>query len=62
VIEDHVWVGTKVTCLKGVHVSRDSVVAATTTLCKDYNIPNVIIGGVPGKIIKTDGNWSSDRV
>ena len=43
VIEDHVWVGTKVTCLKGVRVSRDSVVAATTTLCKDYDTPNVII-------------------
>ena len=62
VIEDHVWVGTKVTCLKGVRVSRDSVVAATTTLCKDYNIPNVIIGGVPGRIIKTDVNWSNERI
>ena len=62
VIENHVWVGTKVTCLKGVRVSRDSVVAATTTLCKDYNTPNVIIGGVPGRIIKTDVNWSSDRI
>lgn len=61
VIEDHVWVGTNVTCLKGVHVSRDSVVAATTTLCKDYDTPNVIIGGVPGKIIKTDVNWTSER-
>lgn len=62
IIEDHVWVGTKVTCLKGVHVSRDSVVAATTTLCKDYDAPNVIIGGVPGRIIKTDINWSCERI
>ena len=62
IIEDHVWVGTKVTCLKGVHVSRDSVVAATTTLCKDYDAPNVIIGGVPGRIIKTDINWSHERI
>ena len=62
VIEDHVWVGTKVTCLKGVRVSRDSVVAATTTLCKDYDTPNVIIGGVPGRIIKTDINWSNERI
>ncbi|MBQ8183152.1 MAG: hypothetical protein IJ025_04555 [Clostridia bacterium] len=62
VIEDHVWIGTKVTCLKGVRVSKDSVVAATTTLCKEYNTPNVIIGGVPGRIIKTDVNWTSDRI
>lgn len=62
VIEDHVWFGTKVTCLKGVHVSKDSIVAATTTLCKDYPLPNVIIAGVPGKIVKTDVNWSSERL
>ena len=62
IIEDHVWVGTKVTCLKGVHVSRDSVVAVTTTICKDYDAPNVIIGGVPGRIIKTDINWSCERI
>jgi acetyltransferase-like isoleucine patch superfamily enzyme len=62
VIEDHVWIGTKVTCLKGVRVSRDSIVAATTTLCKEYDEPNVVIGGVPGKIIKRDVNWSHDRI
>lgn len=61
-IEDHVWIGTKVTCLKGVHVSRDTIVAATTTLCKDYATPNVIIGGVPGRIIKTDVSWSDERI
>lgn len=62
IIDDHVWIGTKVTCLKGVHVSKDSIVAATTTLCKDYNIPNVIIAGVPGKIIKTDVTWDKERL
>lgn len=62
IIEDHVWIGTKVTCLKGVRVSSDSVVAATTTLCKKYDTKNVVIGGVPGKIIKTDVNWTSERI
>jgi len=61
-IDDHVWIGTKVTCLKGVHVSKDSMVAATTTLCKTYDAPNAIIAGVPGKIIKTGINWTSDRI
>lgn len=61
IIEDHVWIGTKVTCLKGVRVSRNSVVAATTTLCKDYDLRNVVIAGVPGKIIKQDINWSEAR-
>ena len=62
VIEDHVWVGTRVTCLKGVRVSRDSIVAATTTLCKDYGTPNAIIAGVPGRIVKTDVNWGNERI
>ena len=62
VIEDHVWIGTKVTCLKGARVSKDSIVAATTTLCKNYSQKNVIIGGVPGKIIKTDVNWAPERI
>ena len=44
VIEDHVWIGTKVTCLKGVRVMEDSVVAATTTLCKQYGEKNAVIG------------------
>ena len=62
IIDDHVWFGAKVTCLKGVHISKDSIVAATTTLCKDYDKSNVIIAGIPGKIIKTDINWSIDRI
>lgn len=62
VIEDHVWIGTKVTCLKGVYISEDSIVAATTTLNKEYKTKNVIIGGVPGKVIKTDVNWAAERI
>ena len=62
IIEDHVWVGTRVTCLKGVRVSKNSIVAATTTLCKKYDTENVVIGGVPGKIIKTGVNWKSERI
>ena len=61
-IDDHVWIGTKVTCLKGVHVSENSIVAATTTLCKDYAMPNVVIAGVPGKIVKKDVNWCTERI
>lgn len=61
VIENHVWIGTKVTCLKGVRVSENSVVAATTTLCKEYNESNVVIAGVPGKIVKHQINWSNER-
>lgn len=62
VIDNHVWIGTKVTCLKGVHVSEGSVVAATTTLCKEYDEKNVLIAGVPGKVIRTGINWTKQRI
>lgn len=61
-IGNHVWIGTKVTCLKGVCVADNSIVAATTTLCSDYSQENVVIGGVPGKIIKTGVNWDNERI
>lgn len=62
IIGDHVWIGTRVTCLKGVHVAKDSVVAATTTLCKHYNEENVVIAGVPGRVVKTGVNWTHERI
>lgn len=62
VIGDHVWIGTKVTCLKGVHVPENCIVAATTTLCGRYDQKNAVIAGVPGKIVKTGVNWSPERL
>lgn len=62
IIDNHVWVGTKVTCLKGVYVSCNSIVGATTTLCKKYKEQNCIIAGTPGKVLKTGINWCSKRL
>jgi acetyltransferase-like isoleucine patch superfamily enzyme len=61
-IDDHVWIGMRVTCLKGVCVAADSVVAATTTLCKKYDEKNAVICGVPGRVVRTGVNWCHDRV
>ncbi|MBE6756971.1 MAG: acyltransferase [Ruminococcaceae bacterium] len=62
VIEDHVWIGTKVTCLKGTRVAKNSIVAATGTLSREFTEENVVIGGVPGKVIKTGVNWTAKRL
>ncbi|MBR2930502.1 MAG: acyltransferase [Clostridia bacterium] len=62
VIGDHVWIGTKVTCLKGVHVADNSVVAATTTLVKAYGEENAVIAGVPGRVVKTGVSWCKSRI
>ena len=45
VIGNHVWIGTKVTCLKNVRVADNCIVGACTLLCKQYNTSNCILGG-----------------
>lgn len=59
-IGDHVWIGNKVIILKGSIVSTDSVVGAGTLVNKAFK-PNVIIAGVPGKVVRDDINWDSAR-
>lgn len=50
VIEDYVWLASRVTILPGVTVGRGAVVAAGAIVTKDVP-PLAIVGGVPAKII-----------
>lgn len=61
-IGNHVWIGTRVICLKNTLVEDNSVVAAGSLLCKQYGQQNCIIGGVPGKIIRQNINWNIQRL
>ena len=50
-IGDRVWIGSSAVITKGVTIGNGSVVAAGAVVTKD--VPeNVIVGGVPAKIIK----------
>ena len=50
-IGKHVWIGIRVTILKGVHIGDGAIIAAGAVVTK--NVPkNCIVGGVPAKIIK----------
>jgi acetyltransferase-like isoleucine patch superfamily enzyme len=50
-IGNNVWIGDKVTILKGVTIGDNVVIAANAVVTKD--IPsNVIAGGVPAKVLK----------
>ncbi|HEY9049612.1 MAG TPA: acyltransferase [Ohtaekwangia sp.] len=51
VIEDHVWVASRVTILKGVTVGEGSVIAAGAVVTKDVP-PYSVVAGVPAKVIK----------
>ncbi|AQG81396.1 acetyltransferase [Spirosoma montaniterrae] len=50
IIEDHVWVASRVTILPGVRIGRGSVIASGAVVTKDVP-PMSIAGGVPAKII-----------
>ena len=51
VIEDNVWIGANVVVMPGVTIGKHSVVAAGSVVTKDVP-PDVIVGGVPAKIIR----------
>ena len=50
-IGDRVWIGSNATVLSGVTVGDNSIVAAGAVVSKDVP-PNVIVGGIPAKIIR----------
>lgn len=55
-IGNHVWIGTRVTVLKGVTIGNDVVVAAGTVVNRD--VPDgCLVAGVPCKIVKRNIKW-----
>lgn len=51
VLEDDVWLGARVTVLKGVTIGRGAVVAAGAVVTKDV-APRTVVGGVPARLIR----------
>lgn len=60
IIEDDVWIGTRVIILPGVRIGRSSIIGAGAVVTKDFP-PFSIVGGNPAKIIKKrDGSPSNE--
>jgi maltose O-acetyltransferase len=51
VLEPHVWIGNRVTILKGVRIGYGSIVAAGSVVTRSIP-PMSIAGGVPAKVIR----------
>ena len=55
-IGNKVWIGMNCIILKGVTIGDNSVIAAGSVVTKDVPA-NVLVAGVPAKIIKTNISW-----
>ena len=61
-IEDHVWLTSNVTVLKGVTIGRDSLITAQTLIRKDFPENSLIAGGATGKVVSNCNGWSRKGV
>lgn len=61
-IGNRVWFGNSTTVLKGVRIEADSVVSTGCIMTKGINKTNVILGGIPGRIIKENISWNINRL
>ncbi|MGH4139610.1 acyltransferase [Clostridium sp.] len=61
-IGNHVWIGTKVICLKGVHIANNCIVGAGSLITKKFSEENVILAGNPAIIVKHKIDWLSERI
>ena len=57
IIGDHVWVGLNAVILKDTKISDGSVVGINSVVTKAFVEENVIIGGMPAKILKRGIQW-----
>lgn len=62
IVGEHVWIGTRVTCLKGSRIPNHSVVGACALVSGRFSEPNCVLAGVPAKVVKKGVDWSIARV
>lgn len=57
VIEDKVWIGTRVTILSGARIGTGSVIAAGSVVTGEIP-PYSLAAGVPAKVVRSNVDWS----
>lgn len=57
IIEDDVWIMTRSMILKGSKISKGSAVAAYSLVNKKFDEENILLAGIPAKILKHNIKW-----
>lgn len=58
-IGNHIWIGSSSIILKGTSLPDNSVVAAGSVVTREFGESDILIGGVPAKIIKKGITWKA---
>ena len=61
IIGDSVWVGANAVLLKGVNIGNNSIVGTGSVVSGSF-IPNVVLAGIPAKIVKNNVSWKRERI
>ncbi|GAB1448446.1 acyltransferase [Bacteroidota bacterium] len=61
-IGNHVWVASHVSILKGVQIADNSVVASRAVVTKSFSESNILMGGMPARILKENIDWKRERI
>lgn len=59
-VDDHVWIAAHSVILKGSKIHRGSVVALRSVVSGDNNEENVVLAGVPAKVVRKNISWKRE--
>jgi acetyltransferase-like isoleucine patch superfamily enzyme len=61
IVEDDVWIGARVTIMRGIRVGRGSIVAAGAVVTRAVP-PFTVVGGVPARVIRKRFGETDERI
>ena len=59
-IGNHCWLGKDVTLSKGANIADNTIVAQKSLVTHSFTESNIVIGGVPADVIRTQVGWDID--
>lgn len=61
-VGNHVWIGYRCVLTKGAEIPCNSIVSLGAIVTKAFDTPNVVLAGVPAKVVKQNANWCKQRI